>query len=88
MMNRNPNCNHNSSQFYNSCLVNIKIDKEYAGDDRLQNNDLLWKNSELYSESEEIEALSTVLYKLISNPRLGENPSDKKRNKLKTIAGE
>lgn len=57
--------------------MNVKFDKEYALDDKQPNNDLLWKNSELYAESEEINALATVLYKLFSNPRLGENPNDK-----------
>ena len=75
MMNRNPNCNHNSSQFYNSWIVNIKFDKDGTTDDRTP--DLLWKNSELYSECDEISALGSVLYKLFSNPRLGENISNK-----------
>jgi len=89
-MNRNPNCNHNNSQFYNSWLVSVKFDRDSNlsnGDDKGVNNDLLWKNGELYSEREELSALSAVLYKLFSNPRLGENINDKKRSKVKTIAG-
>ena len=86
MMNRNPNWNHNSSQFYNSCIVNVKFDKDTTSDDKSQNLDLLWKNSELYPEKDEINSLATVLYKLFTNPRLGENVPCKK-SKLKTIAG-
>ena len=91
MMNRNPNCNHNSSQFYNSCLVNVKFEKDNNGlssiDDKSPKNDLLWINGDQYPDEDEINALASVLYKLFSNPRLGENLNDKKRNKLKTIAG-
>ena len=91
MMNRNPNCNHNSSQFYNSCLVNVKFEKDNNGlssiDDKSSYNDLLWINGYQYPDDDEIQALASVLYKLFSNPRLGENMNDKKRNGLKTIAG-
>ena len=86
-MNRNPNCNHNNSQFHNSQLMNIRFDKEHASEDKNQWQDLIWKNSELYNQTDEINALATVLCKLFTNPRLGENLSDKKRHKLKTIAG-
>ena len=84
--NRNPNCNHNSSQFYNSHMANIKFDKEYSTEEKSPNNDLLWKNSELYSETEEIKALGAVLIKLFSNPKLGEEKHSKSRTKPKTIA--
>ena len=91
MMNRNPNCNHNSSQFYNSCLVNVKFKKDNNGlssiDDKSSHNDLLWINGDQYPDEDEIQALASVLYKLFSNPKLGENMNDKKQNKLKTIAG-
>lgn len=90
MMNKNPNCNHNSSQFYNSCSVNLKFEKEstiVSEDKNTPSTDLLWKNGDQYSEREELNALAAVLYKLFSNPKLGENMSEKKRSKLKTIAG-
>ena len=85
-INRNPNCNHNSSLHYNSCNVNIKLDRETL-EDQGQNVDLLWKNSEDYLESEELHALSSVLFKLFSYPRLGESIKDKNKKRMKTIAG-
>lgn len=85
-INRNPNWNHNSSSHYNSCAVNIKLDRDVLEDPN-QNADLLWKNCDDCLESEEIRALGTVLFKLFLFPRLGECVKDKNKKKMKTIAG-
>lgn len=66
-------------------MVNIKFDKEYATEEKGTNNDLLWKNSELYSETEELKALAAVLIKLFSNPKLGEDTSKKSKIRPKSI---
>lgn len=84
MTNRNPNCNHNNSRYFNSQLLNIKVDKGFNPEEK--KDDLIWKNSELYSENEEIEAVASLLYKLFSNPKLGE-VCEKKKTKPKTIIG-
>jgi hypothetical protein len=72
-INRNPNCNHNSSQFYNSCLINVKMDRELTQE---MENDLLWKNSELYGEADEVQALGGMLKRLVAMPKLGERKGD------------
>lgn len=88
MMNRNPNWNHNSSQFYNSCLVNIKFDQDQLNEEKQSSDDLLWKNSEQYADEDQIKAFSVALHKLLLNPKFGEDPEMKNKvNKLKSIAG-
>lgn len=88
-MNRNPNCNHNSTHYYNSGMVHVKFDRESTinSEDKARTTDLLWKNGHLYSEQDELSALAAVLYKLFSNPKLGESSGEKKKAKLKTITG-
>jgi len=61
------------------------MDREANGEES-NKNDIIWKNSELYSEIDEINAAASVLYKLFSNPKLGEH-SEKRKIKPKTIAG-
>ena len=75
-INKNPNWNHNSSQYYNSWAVSVKMEREEI-EDQYRGIDLLWKNSEWFPEEDEIHALGTVLFKLCSYPRLGENIKDK-----------
>jgi hypothetical protein len=59
--NRNPNCNHNNSSYYNSRGVNIKTDKDYSNEEKSA-DDLLWKNSETYQDQDDYQLKVSITY--------------------------
>jgi hypothetical protein len=71
-VNKNPNCNHNSSSiFYNHSFGNIKLDDKKGGADN-PNSDLLWANCEKYNERDEIKSLKDLILRLFHEPFFGE----------------
>jgi hypothetical protein len=75
VVNKNPNCNHNSSSIFNNQSFNnirydnIKGEKSAQNDD---NKDLLWANGDQYSEKDEIRSLKDLLIRLFHEPYFGE----------------
>jgi hypothetical protein len=71
-VNKNPNCNHNSSSiFYNHSFGNIKLDDKKGSADN-PNSDLLWANCEKYNEREEIKSVKDLILRLFHEPFFGE----------------
>jgi hypothetical protein len=59
--NRNPNCNHNNSAYYNSRGVNIKTDKDAPNEEKLI-GDLLWKNGDAYQDNTDYQSKVRMVY--------------------------
>ena len=76
VVNKNPNCNHNSSSiFYNHSFSNIKYDDVKKEETEKQNLDLLWANGEKYNEKDEIKSLKELVLRLFHEPYFGEKKS-------------
>lgn len=87
-VNKNPNCNHNSSSlFYNHSFSNIKYEESKREEDGKQNIDLLWTNGAQYNEQDEIKSLKELILRLFHEPYFGEkrtmSPSKYKDNQNK-----
>jgi len=71
-VNKNPNCNHNSSSiFYNKSFSNIRYDDAQTKDSE-HNPDLLWIGGEQYNEKDEIKSLKDLILRLFQDPHFGE----------------
>ena len=77
VVNKNPNCNHNSSSiFYNNSFSNIRYD-DIKGEksQKEEQKDLLWAHGEEYNEKDELRSLKDLIIRLFHEPYFGEKQS-------------
>ncbi|CAI2367062.1 unnamed protein product [Moneuplotes crassus] len=76
IVNKNPNCNHNSNAvFNNSSFSNIRYEEQKHEKDA--NSDLLWADGDNYDEKNELKSLKDLILRLFHDPRFGEKPPNK-----------
>ena len=81
MVNKNPNCNHNSNSiFYNHSFSNIRYEGSKKEEAEKKNNDLLWINGEQYNEHDEIKSLKELILRLFHEPYFGEKKNNTSNN--------